>query len=114
MQLCEHSVFNLTKALRKLYEDIPSDEGDSDADKEVQRLLSGVADKHQLNADSDDGSSVISGSWSRMRAFKNISEAGRGSFKETKLNFDLNSRVKDNKGTLLNFILRNQNLYEMV
>jgi len=101
VQLCERSVFNQIKALRKLYEDIPSDEGDSDADKEVQRLLSGVADRHQLiAADSDDGSSVISGSWSRMRAFKNISEAGRGSFKETKLNFDLNSRVKDNKGTL--------------
>uniref|UniRef100_A0AAR5Q594 Uncharacterized protein n=1 Tax=Dendroctonus ponderosae TaxID=77166 RepID=A0AAR5Q594_DENPD len=85
------------EALRKLYEDVASDDGDSDADKEVQRLLSRVSDKELTSLESD-ASSVVSGSWSRMRAFKNLAEAGRSSFKEAKSKFDLTNAkdIKDN------------------
>ncbi|XP_066155749.1 uncharacterized protein [Euwallacea fornicatus] len=81
------------EALRKLYEDVRSDEGDSDADKEVQQLLSRVSEKDLSSIDSD-ASTVVSGSWSRMRAFKNISEMERNSFKKPTLKFDLNCTNK--------------------
>lgn len=55
------------EALRKLYED----NSDSEADKEVQVLMSRLEDTRKLD---EDISSVVSGSWSKMRAFKNINQ----------------------------------------
>ncbi|KAL3268797.1 hypothetical protein HHI36_007893 [Cryptolaemus montrouzieri] len=55
------------EALKRLYED----NSDSDADKEVQLLTSGIVER-DLEKMEDDNSSVVSGSWSRMRAYKNV------------------------------------------
>lgn len=56
------------EALRKLYEDVQSD---SEADKEVQSLMSKT--ESYVNK-ADDASSVLSGSWSKMHSFKNINQ----------------------------------------
>lgn len=81
---------NPLEALKKLYEDVNSD---SDADKEVQLLMSKIttADKTE-----DDASSVVSGSWSKMRAFKNLNGI---KVKEAKTRYDLSMGVKKEKGT---------------
>lgn len=55
------------EALRKLYDDVASD---NEADREVQCLLSKISEKNV--EDYDDGSSVVSGSWSRVTAFRNV------------------------------------------
>ncbi|XP_030766608.1 uncharacterized protein LOC115890501 isoform X1 [Sitophilus oryzae] len=84
------------EALKKLYEDVPSD-ADSDADKEVQRLMSRITED-EVNMMESDTSSVISGSWSKMKAFRNFSETGRSSFKAVKSRFDLkNGDIKEEK-----------------
>ncbi|XP_044753638.1 uncharacterized protein LOC123313034 isoform X2 [Coccinella septempunctata] len=57
------------EALKRLYED---ENSDSDADKEVQLLTSRIAERQKLEEDAH--SSVVSGSWSRMRAYKNVLE----------------------------------------
>lgn len=57
------------EALKKLYEDVQSD---SDADKEVQVLM-GKMEK-DFEYDKDDITSEISGSWSKMRAYRIINE----------------------------------------
>ncbi|XP_050498949.1 uncharacterized protein LOC114337513 isoform X1 [Diabrotica virgifera virgifera] len=54
------------EALKKLYEDVQSD---SDADKEVQYLLSRATTDSSLE---NDNSSVLSGSWSKMKTYRNI------------------------------------------
>lgn len=56
------------EALRKLYDDVASD--DNEADREVQCLLSKINEREVQ--DYDDGSSVVSGSWSRITAFRNV------------------------------------------
>ncbi|CAG9760826.1 unnamed protein product [Ceutorhynchus assimilis] len=77
------------EALRKLYNDVPSDEAECDADREVQQLLSRVTEKELTSLESD-ASSVVSGSWSKMKAFKNFAEASnRSSFRGVKSKFDL-------------------------
>ncbi|XP_018561019.1 uncharacterized protein LOC108903338 isoform X3 [Anoplophora glabripennis] len=82
------------EALKKLYEDVQSD---SDADKEVQLLMSTIAER-DLNSFEDDNSSVVSGSWSKMRAFKNISEHfSRTSTKEAVTKHDLKLNTKSEK-----------------
>lgn len=55
------------EALKKLYDDI----SDSDADKEVQLLMSKILPDSSAE---DEAASVLSGSWSKMRAHRNISE----------------------------------------
>lgn len=55
------------EALRKLYDDVASD---NEADREVQSLLSRINERDV--EDYDDGSSVVSGSWSRVTAFRNV------------------------------------------
>lgn len=55
------------EALKKLYDDI----SDSDADKEVQLLMSKILPDSSAE---DDTASVLSGSWSKMRSHRNISE----------------------------------------
>lgn len=55
------------EALKKLYDDI----SDSDADKEVQLLMSKILPDSSAE---DETASVLSGSWSKMRAHRNISE----------------------------------------
>lgn len=87
------------EALKKLYEDVQSD---SDADKEVQLLMSTIAER-DLNSFEDDNSSVVSGSWSKMRAFKNISDHfSRTSTKEAVMKHDLKLNTKSEKGTSQN------------
>ncbi|XP_057656503.1 uncharacterized protein LOC130894015 isoform X1 [Diorhabda carinulata] len=54
------------EALKKLYEDVQSD---SDADKEVQFLLSRMTKDNGLE---NDCSSVLSGSWSKMKTYRNM------------------------------------------
>ncbi|XP_074031802.1 uncharacterized protein isoform X2 [Leptinotarsa decemlineata] len=82
------------EALKKLYEDIQSD---SDADKEVQQLMSKVS-QNEGNRIETDTSSEVSGSWSKMRAYKNMSDHfGRSSVKEATARYDLKSGAKAGK-----------------
>ncbi|KAJ8928046.1 hypothetical protein NQ314_019459 [Rhamnusium bicolor] len=79
------------EALKKLYEDVQSD---SDADKEVQLLMSKITEK-DINKIEDDNSSIVSGSWSKMRAYKNISEHfSRTNIKEATSRYDIKSNTK--------------------
>ncbi|KAL1495046.1 hypothetical protein ABEB36_010529 [Hypothenemus hampei] len=91
-QLTVNQIPQQIEALRKLYEDTCNDDADSDADKEVQLLLS-KASNNEINFESDHSDSILSGSWSRMKAFKNLNETGRNSFKSKR---DL-INAKDNK-----------------
>lgn len=72
------------EALRKLYDDWQSD---TEADKEVQSLMNKM--NHEFD---DDNNSVVSGSWSKMRAFKNMHQ---------KNNLNLNSRARLEKGIFI-------------
>lgn len=56
------------EALRKLYEDVMSD---NEADLEVQSLMSKITESESDRLD-EDCSSVVSGSWSKMTAYKNV------------------------------------------
>lgn len=56
------------EALKRLYEE--EENSDSDADKEVQLLTSRITERRRLEEDA--GSSVVSGSWGRMRAYRNV------------------------------------------
>ncbi|XP_076265570.1 uncharacterized protein LOC143199566 isoform X2 [Rhynchophorus ferrugineus] len=89
------------EALKKLYEDVPSDT-DSDADKEVQQLMSRITER-EVDMMESDTSSIVSGSWSKMRAFRNLNDAGRGSFRAVKSRFDLkNGDIKEEKDNYVN------------
>ncbi|KAK9889525.1 hypothetical protein WA026_006879 [Henosepilachna vigintioctopunctata] len=66
------------EALKRLYDE---ENSDSDADKEVQLLTSRIAER-ELERLEDDNNSVVSGSWSRMRAYKNVYE--RANHKRTR------------------------------
>lgn len=57
------------EALKKLYEDLHTENSDSDADKEVQFLMS-----NKVPVSEDETNSVLSGSWSKMRAYKNLTD----------------------------------------
>lgn len=82
------------EALKKLYDDI----SDSDADKEVQLLMSKILPDSSCTE--DDTASVLSGSWSRMRAHKNISE--HFSRINTKgVGIDRENEAKIEKGTIV-------------
>ncbi|XP_060527621.1 uncharacterized protein LOC132702829 isoform X2 [Cylas formicarius] len=59
------------EALKKLYEDIPSD---SDADKEVQRLMSRIEEREVSKMEENGCKSVVSGSWSKMRTRRECSD----------------------------------------
>lgn len=85
------------EALRKLYEDVHSD---TEADKEVQSLMSKLdEDVKELE---DDNSSVISGSWSKMRAFKNISQQfNKTVSKASDLRIGLNFNAITDKGIFI-------------
>lgn len=61
------------EVLRKLYEDVHSD---SEADKEVQNFMCRL-EPYGKEAE-EDNNSVISGSWSKMRAFKNFNQQFNG------------------------------------
>lgn len=56
--------------MKRLYEDVQSD---SEADKEVQNLMSQMGEE-QSSYFEDDNTSVVSGSWSKMRAYKAFNE----------------------------------------
>lgn len=56
------------EALRKLYEDVMSD---NEADLEVQSLMSRITETDSDRLD-EDCASVVSGSWSKMTAYKNV------------------------------------------
>ncbi|KAJ8959840.1 hypothetical protein NQ318_011573 [Aromia moschata] len=77
------------EALKKLYEDVQSD---SDADKEVQLLMSKITENDKVE---DDDSSVVSGSWSKMRAYKKVTEH----FGRTNVRHDLKLNTKSEKDT---------------
>lgn len=79
------------EALKKLYDDI----SDSDADKEVQLLMSKILPDSSTE---DDAASVLSGSWSKMRAHRNISEHF-SRINSKAIRSDLNSHTKIEKGT---------------
>ncbi|KAJ8910856.1 hypothetical protein NQ315_010802 [Exocentrus adspersus] len=90
----ENGIPQQLEALKKLYEDVHSD---SDADKEVQLLMSSIAER-DLNTCEDDNNSVVSGSWSRMKAFKNISQHfSRSNTKEAVMKHDLKLITKSEK-----------------
>ncbi|KAF5306192.1 hypothetical protein FQR65_LT07469 [Abscondita terminalis] len=57
------------EALKRLYEDWHSD---NEADKEVQLLMNKPG--QELSKECDANSSVISGSWSKMKAFRNMQQ----------------------------------------
>ncbi|KAG5891382.1 hypothetical protein JTB14_020111 [Gonioctena quinquepunctata] len=83
------------EALKKLYEDIQSD---SDADKEVQQLMSKVIPEINDAEPDNDNSSEVSGSWSKMKAYKNMSEHfGRSGVKQATARYDLKSGTKVEK-----------------
>lgn len=56
------------EALRRLYDDVMSD---NEADMEVQSLMSKITDKEYDRLD-EDCASVVSGSWSKMTAYKTV------------------------------------------
>lgn len=83
------------EALKKLYEDVHSD---SDADKEVQLLMSKITET-DLNRIDNDNSSIVSGSWSKMRSYKSINEtANRNNTNELQSGLDLRAKRKVEKG----------------
>lgn len=57
------------EALRRLYDDAASD---NEADREVQCLMSRFGDR-EFKEEVDETASVVSGSWSRVTAVKNVS-----------------------------------------
>lgn len=63
-------------ALRKLYDEAAEHSDDSEkADEEVRSYMSAGGDDSDAVRDTeDDVSSVVSGSWSKMRAFRNIKQ----------------------------------------
>lgn len=63
-------------ALRKLYDEAAEHSDDSEkADEEVRSYMSAGGDDSDVVRDTeDDVSSVVSGSWSKMRAFRNIKQ----------------------------------------
>lgn len=84
------------EALRKLYDDVHSD---SDADKEVQQLMSRITER-ELSRLENDNSSVVSGSWSKMSARKNLGNfVTRANIKENQSRYDLKANTKIEKGT---------------
>lgn len=84
------------EALRKLYEDWQSD---SEADKEVQSLMN-KTDEESAKEFDDDNSSVVSGSWSKMRAFRNMQQQRNKIIRETlhESEINLQSRARVEKG----------------
>ncbi|CAH0554958.1 unnamed protein product [Brassicogethes aeneus] len=72
------------EALKRLYED---EQSDSDADKEVQQLMSKVNDMGKLE---DDHSSIVSGSWSKLSAQKRLHSYKNGA-NEPYSRYDLNT-----------------------
>nr|CAD7400067.1 unnamed protein product [Timema cristinae] len=66
--LGELGVSNHLAALKEMY--FKSDDDSERADEEVRSIMSGGAEE-EMNAE-EDGSSIVSGSWSRMRAFRNV------------------------------------------
>ncbi|KAJ8982115.1 hypothetical protein NQ317_002841 [Molorchus minor] len=92
----ENKIPHQLEALKKLYEDVHSD---SDADKEVQQLMSKIAED-EISKIEDDNSSVVSGSWSKMRAYKNVENFSRMKIKqEITGRRDLKTSAKLEKGT---------------
>lgn len=79
------------EALRKLYDDVVSD---NEADREVQCLLSRINEKNI--EDYDDGSSVVSGSWSKVTAFRNVSRFSK--FSKTQNGLVVNPYAQIEKG----------------
>jgi hypothetical protein len=63
---------NQLAALKELYYNAELSDDSERADEEVRSYMSG-GDKEDRNRD-EDVSSVVSGSWSRMRAFRNIQQ----------------------------------------
>ncbi|CAH1960818.1 unnamed protein product [Acanthoscelides obtectus] len=61
---------NSLEVLKRLYEDANSSEDCSDADKEVQQLMTSRTNGGGGWHIENDGSSEVSGSWSKMRAYK--------------------------------------------
>ncbi|KAF5278466.1 hypothetical protein FQA39_LY05955 [Lamprigera yunnana] len=80
------------EALKKLYEDWQSD---SEADKEVQ-LLMNKTDQEPLKEFDDANSSVVSGSWSKMKAFRNMQQQRVKNVSES----CFNSHARLEKGSL--------------
>nr|CAD7440079.1 unnamed protein product [Timema bartmani] len=66
--LGELGVSNHLAALKEMY--FQSDDDSERADEEVRSIMSGGAEE-EVNTE-EDGSSIVSGSWSRMRAFRNV------------------------------------------
>ncbi|KAB0795406.1 hypothetical protein PPYR_12245 [Photinus pyralis] len=83
------------EALRKLYEDWPSD---SEADKEVQQLMN-ASESVPVKELDDATSSVVSGSWSKMRAFRNMQQQRAKIISDaSEVKFNSNARLE--KGSL--------------
>lgn len=61
------------EALKRLYEEAAENSDDSHrADEEVRSYMSANGDDSDIFSTEDEVSSVVSGSWSKMRAFKNM------------------------------------------
>lgn len=60
-------------ALKQLYEEAAEHSDDSQrADEEVRSYMSAAGEESDVRSTEDEVSSVVSGSWSKMRAFKNV------------------------------------------
>ncbi|KAK4876253.1 hypothetical protein RN001_012675 [Aquatica leii] len=92
------------EALRRLYEDWHSD---NEADKEVQLLMN--KPEHEPSKEFDANSSVVSGSWSKMRAFRNMQQQRA----KTNAESCFNSHARLEKGSL-NASQLNTELKELV
>lgn len=86
-------------ALRKLYEDAMSD---NEADKEVQSLMSTISDNELRDVD-EECSSVVSGSWSKVSATRNVGRFKRSGHQNGTV---LNLHAHVEKGTLHIFCFR--------